>query len=337
MNQLGAIFTGWLSLLLDGLPFILLGVVFSGLLFVFIGESRLVRRLPKHPLGGALVGSLLGLIFPVCKYGNIPVVRRLLLQGVSLPVAIAFLLASPTINPIVIWFTWKAFESQPEILGLRLLLTGAIATIIGYIFSFSPELRSNVNISDQGMLDESATLEPGVNFTQSGTFLLAPTLDPAQTLKSTGKVRYGYLGDGSPPQTFASQLDLFLANTIREFLELASILAIGCVIAATIQVLLPQGLLLSWGNDPVTAIGVLMAFGVILAISPTTDSFLGSMLAHTFSNGSVLAFLLSGSMIDLKQITLMVSTFSLKTIVYLLILVIHLTFLLTLFIDFNFS
>jgi uncharacterized membrane protein YraQ (UPF0718 family) len=42
-------------------------------------------------------------------------------------------------------------------------------------------------------------------------------------------------------------------------------------------------------------------------------------------------------MIDLKQITLMVSTFSLKTIVYLLILVIHLTFLLTLFIDFNFS
>jgi uncharacterized protein len=337
MNQLGSIFTGWLSLLLDGLPFILLGVAFSGLLFVFIGENRLIRRLPKHPLLGPLVGSFLGLIFPVCKYGNIPVMRRLLLQGVSLPVAIAFLLASPTINPIVIWFTWKAFESQPEILLLRLLLTGAIATIVGYIFSFSPELKSNVTVSDQSLLDENVTLEPGVNFTQSGTFLLAPTLDPSQTVKSTGKVRYGYLGEVLPHQTFSSQLDLFLANTIREFLELASILAIGCAIAATLQVFLPQGLLLGWGTTPVTAILALMAFGAILAISPTADSFFASILGHTFPSGSILAFLISGSMIDLKQITLMISTFSLKTIAYLVILVIHLIFLLTLFIDFNFS
>ena len=120
MQQLNNAFTLFLSLLVEAMPFLLLGVLFSGLLLLWVDERQLVARLPKNPLLGALIGSLVGFLFPVCECGNVPVARRLLMQGVPAPVAIGFLLAAPTINPIVIWATWTAFRDQPELV-LRLL------------------------------------------------------------------------------------------------------------------------------------------------------------------------------------------------------------------------
>ena len=101
-NQLNNAFTLFLSLLVEAIPFLLLGVLFSGLLLGFVDERKLIARIPRNPLLGALAGSLVGFLFPVCECGNVPVARRLLMQGVPAPVAIGFLLAAPTINPIVI-------------------------------------------------------------------------------------------------------------------------------------------------------------------------------------------------------------------------------------------
>ena len=114
---------------------------FSGLLLWFIDERKLLSYIPRHPLLGALAGSLIGFLFPVCECGNVPVARRLLMQGVPAPVAIGFLLAAPTINPIVIWATWTAFRDQPEIVVLRVVFSLTIATIIGWVFSVQPDLR----------------------------------------------------------------------------------------------------------------------------------------------------------------------------------------------------
>src|SRR6476469_5507899 len=135
MNQLNSAFTLFLSLLVEAIPFLLLGVLFSGLLQFFVEERRLLALLPKNPLLGALVGSCIGFLFPVCECGNVPVARRLLLQGAPIPVAIGFLLAAPTINPIVFWATWTAFRDQPEIVLYRIGFSLLIATIIGWVFS----------------------------------------------------------------------------------------------------------------------------------------------------------------------------------------------------------
>jgi uncharacterized protein len=134
MNQLSSAFTLFLSLLVEAIPFLLLGVMLSGLMLLFVSERKLISVMPKHPFLGALAGSLIGFLFPVCECGNVPVARRLLMQGAPAPVAIGFLLAAPTINPIVIWATWTAFRDQPEIVVLRVVLSLAIATlIVGYL------------------------------------------------------------------------------------------------------------------------------------------------------------------------------------------------------------
>jgi hypothetical protein len=119
MEQLNNAFTIFLSLLVEAIPFLLLGVVLSGLLLLFIDEGKLVAAMPRNPILGAFVGSCAGFLFPVCECGNVPVARRLLMQGVPMPVAVGFLLAAPTINPVVIWSTWVAFRDQPEIVVLR--------------------------------------------------------------------------------------------------------------------------------------------------------------------------------------------------------------------------
>src|SRR6476469_2031965 len=141
MTQLNSAFTLFLSLLVEAIPFLLLGVLFSGLLQFFVDERRLLSILPKNPLLGAFTGSCIGFLFPVCECGNVPVARRLLMQGAPAPVAIGFLLAAPTINPIVFWSTWVAFRDQPEIVFLRVGLSLAIATIIGCVFSAQADLR----------------------------------------------------------------------------------------------------------------------------------------------------------------------------------------------------
>ncbi len=133
-NQLNNAFTLFLSLLVEAIPFLLLGVLFSGLLLGFVDERKLVSRIPPNPLLAALMGSSIGFLFPVCECGNVPVARRLLMQGVPAPAAIGFLLAAPTINPVVIWATWTAFRDQPEIVVLRVVFSLVTATIIGWVF-----------------------------------------------------------------------------------------------------------------------------------------------------------------------------------------------------------
>jgi uncharacterized protein len=174
VNQLSRGFTLFLSLLVEALPFLLLGVIFSSLLLLFIDERKLIAILPKHPLLGALAGSAIGFIFPVCECGNIPVARRLLTQGVSSSVAISFLLAAPTINPIVIWVTWAAFRDQPEIVVLRIGFSFVIAATLGWVFSTQADPRPLLQPAVAAMVPQPprVAVTDGPSLLRPGTYLL---------------------------------------------------------------------------------------------------------------------------------------------------------------------
>ena len=103
MTQLHQAFTIFLSLLGEALPFLTIGVILSSALLIFSDEKKLIAILPRQPFLGAIACSVMGFLFPVCECGNVPVARRFLMQGLPTSVAVAFLLAAPTINPIVIW------------------------------------------------------------------------------------------------------------------------------------------------------------------------------------------------------------------------------------------
>ncbi|WP_427160324.1 permease [Aliinostoc sp. HNIBRCY26] len=347
MNQLNNGFTIFLSLLVEAMPFLLLGVLFSSLLLFFVDERKLVEKMPQNPLLGALVGSMVGFLFPVCECGNVPVARRLLMQGVPTPVAVGFLLAAPTINPIVIWATWTAFRDQPEIVVLRVVFSLLIATIIGYVFSFQTDLQPIVQPAiarylkfnpppnpEQKRRGKSTTGKPAINtpnILRSGTYILGgrsgmtTRLDANQLPTSEPNLNTG--------KSKADKLRLVLDNSIQELRELGGVMVLGSAIAAAIQVLAPRDLILNLGAGPITSILVMLVLAAVVSICSTVDSFFALSFASAFSSGSLLAFLVFGPMIDIKSVGLMLSMFKPKTIFYLFALAGQLTFLFTLFIN----
>ncbi|MEH2282412.1 MAG: permease [Nostoc sp.] len=346
MNQLNNGFTLFLSLLVEAMPFLLLGVLFSSLLLFFVDERKLVEKMPKNPLLGALVGSMIGFLFPVCECGNVPVARRFLIQGVPTPVAIGFLLAAPTINPIVIWSTWTAFRDQPEIVVLRVVFSLVIATIIGYVFSFQKDLNPILQPAIARYMKFNPPAQPETkrrgkryqvqqevttpNILQSGTYILGgkagiPLRIDANFVPPTS--------NSTSNKPLADKLRLVVDNSIQEFRELGGIMVIGSAIAAAIQVLAPRELILSLGAGPITSIVVMLILAVVVSICSTVDSFFALSFASTFSSGSLLAFLVFGPMIDIKGIGLLLSIFKPKTVFYLFALAAQLTFVFTLFLN----
>lgn len=285
MNQLNNGFTLFLSLLVEAMPFLLLGVIFSGVLLLFIDEGKLSKSMPQNPLLGALAGSLVGFLFPVCECGNVPVARRLLIQGVPTPVAIGFLLAAPTINPIVIWATWTAFRDQPEIVVLRVLFSLTIATIVGWVFSVQTDLRPILQQQVANLIpapkqrvawaNTSLPEEPIPALLQSGTFLLT---QPGQVMRMDAATFAGNSGFLSTNKPTKYRLRLFLDNTVQELRELGAVLVVGSAIAATIQVLIPREVILGLGQSPVTSILAMMVLAAVVSICSTVDSFFCSFV-----------------------------------------------------------
>lgn len=334
MSQLSSGFTLFLSLLVEAFPFLLLGVLLSGLLLLFVDDRKLIDVLPQNPLLGALVGSSIGFLFPVCECGNVPVARRLLLQGASAPVAIGFLLAAPTINPIVIWATWTAFRDQPEIVILRVVFSLLIATLIGWVFSAEADLRSLLQPAVAASMPRSQLSSPGNEAThllQSGTYLLA---QPGKPVRMDSSELQATLVASPPVAKFASdRLQLFLENTLQELRELGGVLVLGSLVAAFIQVAAPREMILSLGQGPVTSIIAMMILGGVVSICSTVDAFFALSFASTFTSGALLAFLVFGPMIDLKSLGLMLTIFRERAVIYLFFLAAQLTFLLTLFVN----
>jgi uncharacterized protein len=334
ITKLNNAFTLFLSLLVEAIPFLILGVLLSSLLLLFVDEKKLISALPKNPLLGALFGSCAGFLFPVCECGNVPVARRLLMQGAPAPVAIGFLLAAPTINPIVIWSTWVAFREQPEIVFLRVGFSLVIATIIGYIFSTQKDMKPLLQAAiTRGTFLPAEQPESNLSATpsllKSGSYILGGSvlqrLDPSILSGST-----------QSPTTKTSgkeKLRLFIENSVQELRELGGVLVLGSAVAAFLQVAVPREVIIGLGQGPILSIVAMMVLAALVSICSTVDAFFALAFASTFTSGSLLAFLVFGPMVDLKALGLMLSVFKPRAIIYIFAIAAQLTFLFTLFMN----
>ncbi len=336
MTQIYTAFTLFISLLVEAIPFLLLGVLLSSGFLLFFEEGYLIDKIPRHPIVGAIIGSIFGFFFPVCECGNIPVARRLLLQGLPISVAISFLLAAPTLNPVVIWSTYVAFRGQPEVFWLRIIFSLTIAISLGCIFSIQkdigpflkPLLARRLTAIKEAKQFQLKTATPVAEYSllQSGSFLLS----------SEGKVVKMDETLLKSPTTLKSKIPLrrkwhlFVNNVYNEFRELGGVLILGSAIAAGIQVFVPRDIILNLGQDNVTSILAMMILAAVISICSTVDSFFILSFSSTFTTASIVAFLVFGPMIDIKALGLMLSIFKPRLLIYLMVIIAQLTFILTL-------
>ena len=116
------------AIVVEALPFVLLGAVVSAAIEVFVGD-RSIDRIARLPLWLQLPAAALGgVAFPVCECGSVPVSRRLIRRGIHPAAGITFMLASPIFNPIVLASTWIAYS--PRGLGWQMVAGRAGAGVV---------------------------------------------------------------------------------------------------------------------------------------------------------------------------------------------------------------
>lgn len=328
-------FTLFLSLVVQAMPFLLLGVFLSGLMAVFVEGSQLARFLPKGKIGSAVAGGALGFFFPVCECGNLPVARQLVIKGIPPHVAVAFLLAAPMFNPVVIFSTWIAFRNMPELVAYRVLFSFGIAVAIGLLFSVQKDLEPLLQPAVWRELQRNRCQEAALKSTsrspllQGGTFWIgsrgpAPSGGSLATLQRAEEVYRAALA-AAPALSWRQKGLLLLQTWAREIRELGSVLILGSAVAAFVQTVIPRSFVLDYGQDALVSILIMMALAGIISICSTVDAFFALSFAATFTPGSLLAFMVFGPMVDLKAIGLMLTLFRPRAIFYLVLLTFQFT------------
>jgi uncharacterized membrane protein YraQ (UPF0718 family) len=304
LNTVLSIFsTRFLGIFIEAAPFLLLGTLASGLIEAFVTREDIVRWLPRNPLLATLAGTLMGFAFPVCECGVVPVARRLFSKGLPMSVGIAFLLAAPVMNPVVLVSTYIAFGSiSPVVFVGRYILTGIIATAVGLIFSLSARPQ-------EVLLPQS----------------LAPVMG--------GSV------DAMPMQrrTITSGLTFALKMASSEFFEMGRFLIIGSLLAAGMQTLVAPNELERLGSGPVLSVLVMQGLAFLLSVCSTVDAFLALAWVNTFTTGSILSFLTFGPMIDIKSTLMFAGVFKPRTVLYLVLLPFVMTLLAGIWMNLNLS
>ncbi|MBN8253216.1 permease [Priestia flexa] len=131
--QLNTIF---ISILIEALPFVLLGVFISGIIQMFITEEMMAKAIPKNKVGAVFLATFIGALFPACECGIVPITRRLMAKGVPLYAAIPFMFTGPIINPVVLFSTYVAFGNNWAVVWERSSVALVVAIVIGMLLTF---------------------------------------------------------------------------------------------------------------------------------------------------------------------------------------------------------
>ncbi|KAF0821330.1 permease [Cytobacillus firmus] len=139
----------FISILIEALPFVLIGVLIAGFIQIFITEDHIKRWIPKNRTAAVVMSCVAGALFPACECGIVPIIRRLMSKGVPVYAAIGFMLTGPLINPIVIASTYMAFGNDFEMAGLRMGLGFLIAIIVAFSVSIifkSGQMKESIHL-----------------------------------------------------------------------------------------------------------------------------------------------------------------------------------------------
>lgn len=277
--------TMFIGLVLEAMPFILLGVLLSSFMQVYVSEQWIQRLIPRNPWLGLGFACLLGILFPVCECGLIPVIRRLIAKGMPLYVGVVFILVGPIVNPIVYAATYSAFRLRPDMLYARMGLALVVGAAIGWIVWRY--------VKKNPLRHTAATVYAGEN-------------------GSAAEHRHG---------SRRSKAAAMMEHAGSEFFDMGKYFMFGALLTAAIQAFVPRSSLADIGGGTVSSHLFMMGLAYVLSLCSTSDAFVASSFISTFSAGSLLAFMVFGPMLDFKSTLMLLSVFKARFVLLLALLI----------------
>lgn len=316
--QMNAIF---ISILIEALPFVLLGCLISGLIHSFLTVDVVKKYLPQNKFLSICTGSLIGVLFPSCECGIVPISHQFIRKGIPPHTAFAFMLTAPIINPIVIFSTYIAFSNSWTFPLLRVAGSLLVSIVVGTWMAY---FYKDDIIKD--LPEEAHAAEHQHTDAKNAAAVLAFAADKAH-LEDASKAPVqpaAAISTALPSKTksFFDSLWESLEHAVEEFFDTGRYLIFGALVASAMQVYLKTSLLLQMGSTKLTSILVLLLLACILSLCSEADAFIGSSLLGLFGPASITAFLVFGPMVDIKNLLMMSHHFKGKFIVRLIGLII---------------
>ena len=282
------IIMGVAGLLLQAVPFTLIGVLVSAAVETWITADFIEKHAPKSIANGFLAAILAGVCVPVCDCVVVPTFSRLVARKLPLPCAVTFLCAVPVVNPVSIWATWYAFADVPAVAVTRLALGVGVALLVGISFVIFPVksqvLREKFFIKSCGSTCDSCDFD----------------------------------NNDGPLISFKDHLKIYAHHVYADFMRLMPIILFGTTVASIIRVWL--------GADPASKINTTTVFVAIPAmmliayassLCSSSDAVIARSLAASLPMSSVIVFLLFGPMLDIKNTLMLIEDFKGKFVIRL--------------------
>ncbi|OPA73994.1 hypothetical protein BVG16_26085 [Paenibacillus selenitireducens] len=288
--------TMFISIVLEAMPFILIGVIVSALIQVFVSDETVQRMIPKNPVLGIITASVLGIIFPICECGIVPAIRKLIKKGMPLHAATTFILVGPVLNPIVFWSTFTAFRTRPEITYTRMGLAFIVALIVGlFVYRF---VRT-----DQLKVKDTSSSEVH------------------QHHHDHHHHHQHHYDAPKERALFSNKCIEVMGHVVSEFFDMGKYLVFGSLLVALLQTFVANESLVHLGSSQTSANLLMMGLAFVLSLCSTSDAFVAQSFLPVFPTGSLIAFMVFGPMINLKGILMMLAVFRAKFVALLAIFV----------------
>jgi len=339
----------FVSIVLEALPFVILGSLVSGIIEVFVPKEAVARLLPQRKLLGILAAASLGLLVPVCECAVIPFTRRLVRKGVPFSTAVAYLLAGPTVNVLTGSSTLLAYHS-PMMPGLSwhvLIARMGFAYFIAVVVAF---------IVDRIFPGHSALLDPAMDGVPSHA--CGCDHDHEHDHDHADEHKHDHAGhshaEGSCCQNHEHEhhdhahdhdhvhdhhhheekskplFKLRLAEAINhagdDFLQVGQFLVIGAFVAAICQTIIPRGAFVAVAHAPALAILVMMGLAVALNLCSGANAFVSASFRGALPLSAQMGFMLMGPMLDTKLSAMYLSFISKRAFLVLMVLVYTMVF-----------
>ena len=306
MRDIAIYFT---TIMLEAIPFLLLGALISAIIEEFVSEERISKMIPKNRVLGSLVGIFLGLFIPACDCAVIPIAMRLKKKKVPTNVIVSFMLASPIISPVVLLSTFFAFGETEKMLlfGLEMPKLFVYRTIFGILVALVVGIILDIVCKDSVLKEEGSVVNHEhhhhhhehihtCNHHHEGCSCSAHEKEtgPIGRVKNIINIMYG------------------------DFMGIISYMAVGAILAATMQILLPISNIGGIVQNKYISTFIMMLLAFALSLCSTSDAFIARTFMNSLSKNSILGFILLGPMIDIKNTIVLNKSFNKKFVIVLI-------------------
>ena len=309
MKNIAIYFT---TIMLEAIPFLLLGALISAIIEEFVSEERISKMIPKNRVLGSLVGIFLGLFIPACDCAVIPIAMRLKKKKVPTNVIVSFMLASPIISPVVLLSTFFAFGETEKMLlfGLEMPKLFVYRTIFGILVALVVGIILDIVCKGSVLKEEEsvANHEHYHHHHHEHEHIHTCNHHHEGCSCSTHEKETGPIG----------RVKNIINIMYGDFMGIISYMAVGAILAATMQILLPISNIGGIVQNKYISTFIMMLLAFALSLCSTSDAFIARTFMNSLSKNSILAFILLGPMIDIKNTIVLNKSFNKKFVIVLI-------------------